>query len=421
MSDKFLAVSIFAIVYIYIIFSKRSKSIVIWSGILILLLLKVINISDSLSFINWNVLGIFAGTLVLAEFFIYSRVPVLIADHLINNSKTVGGAFLWICVMTSLLSAFIENVATVLIIAPIALVCSKKLNVSPVPFIIGIAISSNLQGTATLIGDPPSMILASYEKMNFNDFFWYHGKPGIFFAVQLGAVFSFFVLYLFFKKFRQPSLKMEPEAVISWIPTYMICGLIVVLAGAPVLHIEFEWFGLICMAFGLLGVIWGVFADRSETWRAIKEYDWDTTFFLAGIFVMVGLLQHISAIDDLKNILISLTGESVFGSYTLIVWMSIAFSAFIDNVPYITAMIPVAHSMGEALTGSPYLMVFGLLIGSCLGGNITPIGASANIVGVGLLRKEGYRITFWDFIKIGLPFTLAATAAAYVFIWFVWS
>ena len=112
MSEKFLAVSIFALVYIYIIFSKQSKSIVIWSGILILLLLKVINISDSISFINWNVLGIFAGTLVLAEFFIYSKVPVLIADHLINNSKTVGGAFLWVCVMTSLLSAFIENVAT---------------------------------------------------------------------------------------------------------------------------------------------------------------------------------------------------------------------------------------------------------------------------------------------------------------------
>jgi len=193
-----------------------------------------------------------------------------------------------------------------------------------------------------------------------------------------------------------------------------------VLALSPVFKIEFEWFGLICMIFGVLGLLWGFFRDREITWDVVKRYDWDTTFFLAGIFIMVGLLRHVNVIDSLKDFLIMITGESVFVSYSLIVWMSIAFSAFIDNVPYITAMLPVAHDMGNALTGSPYLMVFGLLIGACLGGNITPIGASANIVGVGLLRKEGYKISFWDFAKIGLPFTIAATFAAYLFLWFVW-
>jgi len=421
MNEKLIAVGIFVLVYLYIVFSKRSKSIVIWSGIIVLVLLNVLNLGDIFKFINWNVLGIFAGTLILAEFFIFSKVPVLIANFLINNSKTVGGAFVWICVMTSFLSAFIENVATVLIIAPIALECSKRLNVSPVPFIIGIAVSSNLQGTATLIGDPPSMILASSMNMNFNDFFWFHGKPGIFFAVQVGALFSFLVLYMFFKKFKQKSIEMEQEKVTSWIPTLMISGLILVLALSPVLNIHFEFFGLICMVFGVAGFIWGIIVDRKNAVNVLKRYDWDTTFFLAGIFVMVALLQYVNAINDLKNFLIMITGESLFSSYSLIVWMSILFSAFIDNVPYITAMIPVANDMGLTLGETPYLLVFGLLIGSCLGGNITPIGASANIVGVGMLKKEGYKISFFDFLKIGLPFTVAATSAAYIFIWLVWS
>ena len=149
MTEKLLAVSIFILVYLYIIFSKRSKSIAIWSGVIALVLLKVLSFNDIFKFINWNVLGIFAGTLILAEFFIYSKLPVLISNFLINHSKSVGGAFIWICGMTSLLSAFIENVATVLIIAPIALECSKRLKVSPVPFIIGIAEKYHQRITST--------------------------------------------------------------------------------------------------------------------------------------------------------------------------------------------------------------------------------------------------------------------------------
>jgi Na+/H+ antiporter NhaD/arsenite permease-like protein len=420
LNEKLIAVSIFILVYLFLIVSKRSKALVVWGGVVILFLLKILDLNSIFKLINWNVLGIFAGTLILADYFIYSKAPVLIADFLINHSKTVGGAFIWICVMTSLLSAFVENVATVLIIAPIALECSRKFNVTPVPFIVGIVVSSNLQGTATLIGDPPSMIFGSYMNMNFNDFFWYNGKPSIFFAIQIGAIFSFLVLYLFFRKFKQPSVKMEQVKVISWVPSYMILGLILILSLSSVFKIDFNWFGVICMIFGIMGLLWGFLRDYNLSIDVLKRYDWDTTFFLAGIFVIIGVLSNVSAIEDLKNFLIKITGKSLFGSYTLIVWMSILFSAFIDNVPYITAMIPVAQKMGDALGGSSYLLVFGLLIGACLGGNVTPIGASANIVGVGILRKEGYKISFMEFVKIGLPFTIAATLSVYFFLWFVW-
>jgi Na+/H+ antiporter NhaD/arsenite permease-like protein len=337
----------------------------------------------------------------------------------------VGIAVSWICVLTSFISAFVENVATVLIVAPIALEISRRLKVSPVSFLIALAISSNLQGTATLIGDPPSMILAAYQKMSFNDFFVLHGKPGIFFAVQLGAVLSFLVLYFIFRKYRQPLESIEAPPVITWVPALLLGTMILCLAGASSLDPDFKFLGgVICVFFALLGLAHQHRRDRhdegSRCRQVLREYDVETTFFLAGIFVMVGALVRVGLIQDLALFIRSVTGGSTFWAYTIIVWTSVLFSAFIDNVPYLTAMIPVAAMLSQRLGIPPQLMVFGLLIGSCLGGNITPIGASANIVAVGILRRQGYHIRFWEFVEIGLPFTLAATLGSYLFVYWIW-
>ena len=163
-----------------------------------------------------NVLGIFAGTLIVADLFIESLVPAWLADWLIQRSKKTWVALLAICALAGIISAFVENVATVLIVAPIALALAQRLKISPVPVLIGIAISSNLQGTATLIGDPPSMITAGFLShrwglqggtFGFNEFFFFRGKPSIFFAIQLGAIVSLVVLYWFFRKVRQRGKK----------------------------------------------------------------------------------------------------------------------------------------------------------------------------------------------------------------------
>ncbi|MFC1502467.1 SLC13 family permease [bacterium] len=422
-----LVAIVFSLIYLYLILFKHKRGIAVWTGIFVLGILSLLSsvsflhISNIPNFINWNVMGIFAGTLILAEIFIYSKVPALLADILVDRSKSVGMAILWICAMASFISAFVENVATVLIVAPIALVLAKKLKVSPVPFLIGLAISSNLQGTATLIGDPPSMILAGNLKMSFNDFFIYLGKPGIFFAVQLGAVSSFTVLYLFFRRYKDPVVDVPREKVTSWIPTILLLGLVVALAISPLFDPEFQYLGgVICIAFGLGGIIWQFYKDGNMAREIWKRYDWDTTVFLAGIFVLVGILNEVGLITILKNVLVKTLGNSPFVNFTFIVWFSVFVSAFIDNVPYITAMIPVTVQLSAELGIPPYLLTFGLLIGACLGGNVTPIGASANIVSVGILKREGYTVSFWQFVKIGLPFTLAATLLSYVFIWFVW-
>jgi Na+/H+ antiporter NhaD/arsenite permease-like protein len=422
---RIIVLVVFCAVYLFLILSRRHRALALWIGVALLFLFGMTTMKAAISDINWNVIGIFAGTLVMAELFIYSRVPARLAAILVDRSATVCIAVLWMCALTSFISAFVENVATVLIMAPIALELSRKLKVSPVSFLVALAISSNLQGTATLIGDPPSMILAGYQRMTFNDFIFFQGIPSIFFAVELGALFSFVVLYLFFRKFNQPIQQIAVEQVTSWVPTWLLILMVLSLAMASFLDPGFRYLGgVICLLYGLLGLIPQNMLERrngQRRWRQVlRSYDMETTFFLAGIFVMVGALTRVGLIDDLARTIKSITGNSPFWAYTIIVWASVLFSAFVDNVPYLTAMIPVAAVLSQGLGIPPQLLIFGLLIGACLGGNITHIGASANIVAVGLLRREGYHLHLWEFARIGLPFTLAATLGSYLFVLWVW-
>ncbi|MFC1725575.1 SLC13 family permease [candidate division KSB1 bacterium] len=417
-----IAVSVlFVLTYIGIILNKRHRALVIWAGIAVLLIAFPSNFIKIFGFINWNVLGIFAGTLILADFFIYSQVPAYLSNIIINRSKNVAFAIIGVCALSSVLSIFIDNVATLLIIAPIAIAFSKKLKLNPTYFIIGVAICSNLQGAAILVGDAPSMILAAHEKLTFNDFFFIDGKPSVFFAIEIGAIVSMFVIYGFFRKHKETVSRLAQSEVVSWTPTVLILVMIFALIIAAFIDKDFIWLsGTICVVLALISLVWGNSVNREETKKILKRFDWDTTLFLAGIFVMVGFLETYNIIESIKNGIVYFTGTDVFLTYTFIVWVSIIFSAFIDNVPYITAMLPVTSGMALDLGISPFLFSFGLLIGSCLGGNITPIGAAANVVSVGILKKEGYVTSFWTFIKLGLPFTIAATIAGYIFNWCIW-
>jgi Na+/H+ antiporter NhaD/arsenite permease-like protein len=428
-SYKVAVILFFVLSYIGIIAFSRKKTYFAGFGALVLIgfhgLLAAESASEWLHFIvssiNWNVLGIFIGTLLIADAFIESEVPALIAHALVSRSKNVGSAILAVCIMTSLLSAFIENVATVLIVAPIALAIAKKQRMSPVPFLIGLAVSSNLQGTATLIGDPPSMILAGYMGMNFNQFFVLNGKPGIFFAVQVGALISFAILYFFYRQYREPVVPTGKPVVRSWFPTAIILLMILLLAVSSVIDPTFSYFGgIICMALGLLCIPWFCGISRCSAGELLRRLDFDTALFLASIFILVGSLSEAGLMNDVALLVQRSLGENRFVIYTFFVWFSVLISAFVDNVPYITAMLPVARIVAENLTLSPYLFVFGLLIGSCLGGNVTPVGASANVVSVSILKREGYHVDFRQFARIGLPFTIGATAGGYLFLWLLW-
>ncbi|MBU4488187.1 MAG: anion permease [Candidatus Omnitrophica bacterium] len=421
MSSKMTALVIFLTAYALFIFLPKKRTHVAVMAAILTIIAGVVSLKEAFFAVNWNVMGIFIGTLVVADIFMESRVPAYIAEIVVNKAKNTGWAILFICVLTGFISAFVENVATILIVAPIALSLAKKLKINPINMMIAIAVSSNLQGAATLIGDPPSMLLGGFAKMGFMDFFFYKGKPSIFFAVELGAVASFIVLYFIFRKHKEKTKLVPSEKVKSWVPTRILIALIFALGASSFFDINFSYMaGAICILFAIISIIWAKLAASKSVLTGLKSLDWDTTLFLIGVFIMVGSITATGWIGVISDSLSNIIGSNIFLGYLMIVFISVFFSAFIDNVPFLAAMLPVGVSVSKTLGIDPSLLLFGLLIGASLGGNITPIGASANIVSMGILKKEGYDVKFGEFMKIGLPFTLAAVIAASLFVWFIW-
>lgn len=375
--------------------------------------------------VSWNILMIYVGSLVIADLFIYSKVPAYLADKAVEKSPTLGIAIVAILVMTGLISAFVENVATVLLMAPIAIELTRRLKIDPTPFMIGLAIMANLQGTATLVGDPPSMIFASFAGYSFNDFFFYQGRVSIFFAVQVGMIVGALYLYGYFKSLKKIHVDLGEFKIVSMVPTFLLVGMIVGLAlisflsGAG-LHATS---GLLCMVLAVIGLAWYKLSQKqpwSEVKDLVKRLDWETILFLVGIFIVVGAISKVGLLDELARILNDFIGGNMVLGFIVIVAVSVLISGFVDNVPYIIAMLPVASMLAKSLSLKPELFMFGLLIGSCLGGNLTPFGASANVVACSLVKKEGRHVGFMRWLKIAGPFTVLTTAASALFVFFVW-
>ena len=374
--------------------------------------------------INWNILMIYVGSMTIAALFIYSNVPARIADWLVEHSRSTGVAVVLILAMTGIISIFVENVATVLVMAPIALALSKKLDLNPVPFMVGLAVMSNLEGTATLVGDPPSMIFASYAGYNFNDFFFYQGKMSIFFIIQAGMIAGCIFFYCIFGRVKDRA-QIEKEPVISYFPLWLLLGMIFGLAGISFISTELGYgSGCFVLGLGIIGLLWYKFSQkksRKEIWELVHDLDWETIAFLLGIFIVVGAISETGLLDDFALWLAKVTGGSKFMGFILILAFSVLISGFVDNVPYIIVMLPVAGSLAMNMGIQKELLMFALLVGSCLGGNLTPFGASANVVAMGILKKEDHPINFAGFLKIGAPFTIITTAAAAILLWCVWA
>ena len=375
--------------------------------------------------INWNVIMIYLGSMIIAALFLYSNVPARIADAIVNSSRNTGVAIVLILAMTGIISIFVENVATVLVMAPIALALCKKLKMNPTYFMIGLAVMSNLEGTATLVGDPPSMIFAAYAGYNFNDFFFHNGTFSVFWIVQLGLLVGCIYFYCFFAKTGKNKVEVDKTEVLSWFPFALLLIMIFGLAGISFIPTEFKFTsGLYVLCLGIIGLIWYRFNQKKEkkdVWELVKGLDWETIFFLLGIFVVVGGIQEVGLLQDFAVLLAKVCGGSKLLGFIIILVVSIVISGFVDNVPYIIAMLPVAGGMAETMQLKPELFMFALLVGSCLGGNLTPFGASANVVSMGIVKKEGYPMKFSGWLKVAVPFTILTTTASALLLWVLWS
>ena len=416
------AIILFVLTYVLMIsLSKYRPYIALCSGA-IFIVSGMLPLDQIIGALDFNVLLMIGGTMGLVKLFIDSRMPERMADMIMSKVPNVQWAAVCLSLFSGIISAFVDNVATVLMVAPVALEICRKLKINPVPFIISVAVSSNLQGAATLVGDTTAIMLGSALDMSFLDFIFYEGKPGMFFMVELGAFLSACIVYFSFRKEKGAISGLgKMTEVEDIVPTILLVGAIALLVVASFLPFDMpaETNGLICTAILIIGLIYNYAKKKNldAITGPLKAIDLETLGLLVGLFLMIGGISNMGVIDALAQLLAKLGADNPFLMYTIIVWASVIISAFIDNIPYVATMIPVIAGIAAEMGIDPTALYFGLLSGATLGGNCTPIGASANIAGIGILRKEGYEVENRDFFRIGIPFTFSAVVPAYILIW----
>ena len=299
------AIILFAVTYILMLALPKWRPAVAGGSAVLFVVTGMLPVGKVLPSIDFNVLLMIAGTMGTVALLIESKMPALLADLILDRVPNVKWAIIMLSLFAGLVSAFIDNVATVLMIAPIALAIAKKRNINPVGMIIAIAVSSNLQGAATLVGDTTSILLGGYAGMDFLDFFAFRGRPGIFWAVELGAIASALLLLVLFRHETGKVSADEHTKVEDWVPTWLMGGTVAAqiaasfIPGRPALTN-----GLICMAFMLAGVVHKVRREKrlSAARDVLREIDWATLGLLAGLFVVVGGITEMGVVDAVARL-----------------------------------------------------------------------------------------------------------------------
>lgn len=417
---KTIALLTFIAVYALLLLLPKYRAVSALSAAALFLFLRIVPLGDVAGTVDWNVLLMLAGTMGTVDLFIRSNMPNRLSDRLVSVLPSVKWLIIALALFAGLVSAFVDNVATVLMLAPVGLAISKKLNISPVEPILAIAVSSNLQGAATLVGDTTSILLAGHMGLDFMDFFVYRGRPGMFWVVEAGALVTVPVMLVLFRREKGKLRVDRLTPVTDYLPTWLLLGTVLSLIAASFIPNKPDITnGVICMVFFLVGLLLesGKSKEKSLTADVLKAIDYETLGLLAGLFIVIRGIERVGIIDELSRAISRMGGGNLFWTYTIIVWASVLISAFVDNIPYTATMLPVVGGVAASLGVNQAVLCFGLLTGATLGGNLTPVGASANIAACGILRREGYEVTTGQFVRIGVPFTLAAVLTGYVLVW----
>lgn len=422
MISFWLSIIIFLLVYVFIINEKIHRTVVALVGATLVIALGVVNQTQAVNSIDFNTIGLLVGMMIIVGITRQSGVFEYLA---VKSAKLSGGQPLAIMVALSLVtavcSALLDNVTTVLLIVPVTFAITDRLNVSPIPFLFAEIISSNIGGTATLIGDPPNIMIGSATGLGFMDFLANLALPSLVILVITVAI-----MVLIFRKelhAEEENIKSildmeERELIKDWAllkRSLAILGLTIV---GFLLH---QSLNLESATVALLGAAFLMLVAREDPEESLLSVEWPTIFFFIGLFVIVGSLEATGVIELIAEKSLELTGGSLVKTSMLVLWLSGIGSAFVDNIPFVATMIPLLETV-ETLSNMPMEPLWwSLALGACLGGNGTLIGASANVIVAGLSERYGNPIKFMDFLKIGFPLMLLSLvlATVYVFLFYL--
>ncbi len=410
------SVAIFVIALAVIISEKVHRAIVALAGAALVLMLGVMPFEEAIGHIDFNTLGVlfgmmlFVGVVKLSGLFEYLAVK---CAHLAKGEPW--RIMLLFVLLTAVLSAFLDNVTTVLLIGPMTLNICKLLKVDPVPFFLTEIMASNIGGTATLIGDPPNIMIGSAAGYGFVDFIAVDAPAVIIILAVICVCFYF----LYGRKLTAPQSEVDDVLALrpaDYIKDHRLLRISVVMIALVVVgfmcHDMLGWESCV-IALGAAALI--LLLSRASIDHALAQVEWTTLVFFAGLFIIVGAMTATGVIDMLAAWLVGVTGGNVFLTMLVLVFGSAIVSAFLDNIPFVATMIPILISMGA--TGMDVTPLWwAVSLGACLGGNGSLIGASANVVLSDISRKNGHTITFVQYLKVGFPMMLVTVVLAAVYL-----
>jgi Na+/H+ antiporter NhaD/arsenite permease-like protein len=419
----FIAVAVFAVIYVLIATEKVHRTLAALAGAGVVVALGIVGAEDIFysreTGIDWNVIFLLFGMMVIVSVLRGTGVFEYVAIWAAKKAK--GRPFrvmTLLCLITAGASAGLDNVTTVLLVAPVTILVCQRIGVTPVPYLIAEALASNIGGTATLVGDPPNIIIASRGGLSFNDFL-IHLTPIIIVVLVIFVGLSRVLFRHAFEadpaRVREVMALNERDAIED---RALLVRSLVVLALVLVGFVLHSALHTEPSIVALLGAGLLVLVSRTGSERYLSDVEWESLLFFAGLFILVGSLVEVGVIDRIAESLADVAGGSpAVAVFTLLIGSAVV-SAFVDNIPYVATMAPVVGSLvAQGPLAGEQSLWWALALGADLGGNATAIGASANVVVIGIAKRNGYPISFWEFTKYGSVVALVTVAACVPYLW----
>lgn len=415
-----ITLGVFALAYGLVIWRRFNIAYFTLISAAILVLLGLTNPAQAfLHDVNWDVLALYWGYSMLSFCFLQSKVPALIVNKTLSRVKKEKNALLSLCLMAMVLSSAMPNPVVVIMLAPVAIEMSERLKGSLFVYMIALSVSANIVTTVSMIADPPALILALSTGMQFLDFYWFQGNIGIGTLSVIGIAIAILTLMLQLRRLNNQVSISSERIETTWAATVLFLSSVVALSVVPWNSLgRWNHPGLVGLVLGAICLTMG--AIQGDSRQMVKESGANTLLFLVGIFITIATIERVGLLNDFSTWLGGLGLKSAFAYLTIFTWLSVILSAFVDNVPFTVLMIPVCSSVADALGVSPWPSYFGMLAGTGMGGNLTPVGATANVLACGILEKRGHKIEIRKYWKIALPLSLSAVMTVYILIAIVW-
>ncbi len=423
MYEPLLAVGILVLVYALIVTERVHRTTAVLLGIVLVLGLGVLTIDEAVAYIDWEALGLVFGMFVLVAALMESGFFRWVGLHALRLARfRAARTFLLLCALAAVLAAFMDSLTVMIFMASLALEVCRVLKLHPTPFLLGLITSANIGGSATMVGDPPNVIIGTALRLGFVDFVVNTGPVAVAaFAVNVGF------LYLYFRKkeFERATplseaeltahRELEPFSAIRDIRLLRVS--LTVFAFTVTLLVLHQLLDLVVAFVALLGATLVLIFGGKDMPELVTKIDWHTLLFLGGLFVIVGGLEKTGVLGDAAAALGSASGGNLGVLLSLILWVSALLSMVLDNIPFAAAMVPVLRDL-SAQSGLPLApMAWSLALGTDIGGNATPIGASANVVGLAVGEKGGVHVGWPEYVRVALPATLLSLAVCNLLLW----